>query len=125
MIKHDNIVIVKKIQEAFVKSDFEEMKKYLAENVIWNVTGSEDYPLAGRYCGFEELEELFKKFGDIVKDIEYEAESFEYIIATGDRVFVLGQEKINWFGGGTFETKFIQMFSLRNAKVIEFREARG
>lgn len=125
MTEHDNIEIVKKIQEAFVKGDFEEMKNHLAENVIWNVTGSEDYPLAGCYRGFEELEGLFKKFDAIVKDIEYEPKTFEYITAAGDRVFVLGREKIRWFGGGIFETELIQMFSLQNAKVIEFREARG
>lgn len=123
MEDRDNIEIVKKFQKVFISGDFDTLKKLVVEDVIWEVAGTEDYPFAGCYHGFEQLIELFKLFGAVVADFE-EYELDEYL-PQGDKVIVFGREKIRWFGGNTFESRIIQVFTLHDKKITKFREARG
>jgi ketosteroid isomerase-like protein len=121
MEDQDNVKIVKHIQEAFKNGDYGALRQWLAEDVIWEVYGSEYYPLAGCYRGVERLGQLFEVFSKVVADfLVYELSEF---IAHGNKVIVFGREKVRWFGGHTFEAKFIQVFTLHEGKVIEFHEA--
>jgi ketosteroid isomerase-like protein len=123
MKERDNIEIVKEFQKVFISGDFEALRKLVVEDVIWEVSGTEDYPFAGCYHGFERLVELFKLFGAVVADFEeYELEEY---LPQGDKVIVFGREKIRWFGGNTFESRIIQVFTLHDKKITKFREARG
>lgn len=123
MDNQDNVTIVKQVEECFKKGDFDKIREWLAEDVIWEVYGSSDYPLAGRYCGLNRLSQLFELFGKVVAEFKrYEIEEF---ISEGNKVVVLGHTAVRWFSGHDFETKWVQVFTIECGKVIEFREARG
>lgn len=92
MEERDNVEIVKKFQEAFTNGDFDALKKLVAEDVIWEVSDTEDYPFACCYHGFERLIQLFKLFSEVVADVEeYELEEY---LTHGDKVIVFGREKV-------------------------------
>ena len=119
----DNVEIVKQFQKVFQSGNLNALKELVAEDVVWEVSGTEDYPFAGRYHGFERLIQLFKLFSEVVADFEeYELEEY---LPHDDKVIVFGRERIRWFGGNIFETRLIQVFTLHERKIIKFREARG
>jgi len=119
----DNIVIVKQIEECFKKGNFDCVLKWLAQDdVIWEVYGSDDYPFAGKYCGIEQVAQLFNSLAQVTEFKLYEVEE---LIPHHNQVVVSGCTEVQWFGGHIFKTKWLQLFTLHNGKVIAFREARG
>lgn len=118
-----NLEIAKQVEKAIQTGNVDEILKYLAADFVWEVYGNNDYPLAGIYIGADRLRNLFRLFGELATNIKkYEAQEY---ISQGDKVIVLGEAELCWFGGSTLATKWIHVISIKDSKILEFREARG
>ncbi len=76
-----------------------------------------DIPFGGRYHGHEQVAQFFATIRETVKAEQFEPQEF---IAKGDKVVVLGHERIRVKSNGrTCETDWVHVFTLRNGKVVK------
>lgn len=117
----ENAKIVQDAYAAFGRGDVPAVLANCSADVEWLVPGDPELmPAAGKYDGPSGVATFFSTLADT-----QEAESFEprQFIAQGDTVIALGDYR--WRvrkTGKTFASNFAHVFTVRDGKVVAFRE---
>jgi ketosteroid isomerase-like protein len=115
-----NIEILKDTYAAFGRGDVAAILRDVDPNIEWDVAGPKEIPWAGSSRGHDGVTKFFATI-----DAEAEVQSFEpqNFIADGDKVVVLGSEKIrSKRTGRTYEANWAHVFTVVGGKIVKFRE---
>src|SRR3979490_3372979 len=93
----------------------------LDDQVVWKpVTGAGRHvPTAGERRGTAAVAEFFKIVADTTHFSRFEPQQF---IAQGDKVVALGHYTAKTSTGGSVDSDFVMVFTVRGGKVTEFQE---
>jgi uncharacterized protein len=122
MSEAQNTQVIKDAYAAFQRGDIKTILDSLDENVVWQgVIGTEGVlPQSGVRRGRAAVAEFFKQVGDTTDFTEFTPETF---VAQGDIVVGLGRYSAKLKpSGGTMSSSWVMVFTLKNGKVIDFKE---
>lgn len=121
MNEQQNVHVVQQAYGAFGRGDIPAVLAAMSEDIEWNTPGpSEISPLAGRFQGNEQVAQFFQTMADTQEMLEFTPQEF---IAQGDTVVVLGHSRIRVRDTDrTAETDWAHVFTLKDGKVIRFRD---
>ena len=120
MSDRNNIDILKDSYAAFGRGDLAAILRDVDPNVEWEEAGPKDIPWAGSFRGHDGVKKFFAAI-----EAEAEVHSFEpqTFIAEGDKVVVLGYEKISSKRTGrTYECHWAHACTFAGGKIVKLRE---
>lgn len=116
----DPLAVVQQAYACFGRGDIPELLSLLAEEVDWFVPGAAMVPWAGRWRGRAQVGGFFAAFGGSADVEQFEASEF---VDSGDRVIVLGRERIRPKSTGrVYDADWCHVWTVRNGKITVFRE---
>ena len=120
MTEQENVQAIQELYAAFHRGDFAAFLNTLADEVEWFVPGPQQIlPWAGLRKGREQGAQFFAEFAQTAETQQFEPRDF---IAQGERVVVLGYRRDYVKATGrSFESEWVQEFSLRAGKIVSFR----
>ncbi len=121
MNEQENLRIVKEGYAAFGRGDVAAALSNYAEDVDWAMPGSPDiFPYAGKRRGREQVAQFYSTFAQTEDVKQMDLQDF---IVQGDKVLVFGhyQGRVR-STGRSYAKDFIHAVTLRDSKVIKFRE---
>jgi len=121
MQEPQNTKLVQDAYAAFQRGDIQAILEKLDAQVVWKpVTGADsNVPMAGERRGAADVGGFFKAVGASVHFSRFEPQQF---VAQGDKVIALGHYTATTSAGGSFDSDFVMVFTLRDGKVTEFQE---
>ena len=120
MAEEQNIGVVQRGYEAFGRGDIESLLALLDETITWSTPGPADLPMAGNRRGRAGVAEFFQTLVATVDVLRFEPKQF---VAQGDVVVVLGDDTSRVKATGvSIEFEWVHVFTLRDGKVIAFKE---
>ena len=120
MGESENIEIVKKGYDAFLRGDVDTLLAMFTDDIEWQLDRNEKVPFTGVRHGKEEVGDFFRMVNEFQQPLEFETREY---IAQGDKVVALGHSA--WSvkpTHQTYETDFAEVFTIRDGKVARFRE---
>lgn len=115
-----NVQAVQELYAAWGRGDMASLLSGLADDVDWHVSGPVDIPVCGSGRGRDQVASFFKQLSETLETQLFEPREF---IAQGDKVAVLGHERHRVrTTGSAFEGDWVQVFTLREGKVVGYRE---
>ena len=119
-MSQQNIGLVQSGYEAFGRGDLDGLLSLLDANVEWKTPGASDLPTAGTRRGHAQVREFF---GTLLELFDFELFEPRTFIADGDRVVVLGLDRVKVKGTGkSLSEEWCHIFTLQNGKVVAFQE---
>jgi ketosteroid isomerase-like protein len=121
MQESQNTKLVQDAYAAFLRGDLQALLALLDDHIVWKpVTGAAPYvPTAGERRGTASVAEFFRLVAETTHFSRFEPQQF---IAQGDTVVALGHYTATTSGGGSFDSDFAMVFTVRNGRITEFRE---
>jgi ketosteroid isomerase-like protein len=122
MSEAQNTQVIKDAYAAFQRGDVKTILDSLDDNVVWQgVIGTEGVlPQSGVRQGRAAVAEFFKQVADTTDFTEFTPQTF---VAQGDIVVALGRYSAKLKpSGGTMSSSWVMVFTLKNGKVIDFKE---
>ena len=120
MSELENISVARQGYENFKTGSISSLLDQMADHVVWQLPDIEGVPLAGSRSGRTGVAEFFSTLARDQEAIEFDPREF---IAQGDKVISLGHYK--WRvkkTGREFESDFVHIFTIRDGKIVGFRE---
>jgi ketosteroid isomerase-like protein len=120
MSEQTNLQIMKEAYAAFGRGDIAAVLSVQDPNTELESAGPKDIPWAGSFRGHEGAKRYFAAI-----EAEAEIDAFEphTFLAQGDKVVVLGFEKVRAKRTGrSYEIHWVHAFTLSNGKITKFRE---
>ena len=120
MSELENISVARQGYENFKTGSISSLLDQMADDVVWQLPDIEGVPLAGSRSGRTGVAEFFSTLARDQEAIEFDPREF---IAQGDKVISLGHYK--WRvkeTGREFESDFVHIFTIRDGKIVGFRE---
>ncbi len=115
-----NTKVVQDIYAAFGRGDLPAMLGMLAEHVRWFFPHGEVIPWGGERRGRDEVTQFFTT---LLQHVDFELFEPRSFVAQGERVVVTGAERMRVKATGrTCEVEWVHAFTLRDGRVVEFRE---
>ncbi len=115
-----NTKLVQDLYAAFKRRDMPAVLDRLSPDVTWGMVGREqDVPMAGIRQGKAGAGDFFRITAETVEIVAFEPQTF---LAAEDKVFVWG--RWSWImrnNGCPGENEWLQVFTLRNGKVTQYR----
>lgn len=116
----DNKKLIQDMYAAFGRGDLNGLLAPLSKDVDWTFFGSPAIPFAGTFRGPEGVQKFFGALMGTADVLDFQIEDF---LADGDKVVVLGREKIKVKATEkTWETRWAHVFTVAGGKVASFRE---
>ena len=121
MQEADNTRIVQEAYAAFGRGDIKGILDRIDDDAVWHgVYGANaQVPTSGERRGKAAVAEFFKQVAEHVNFSRFEPQEF---VATGDKVVALGHYTATTPVGGSIDSDFAMVFTLRNGKVVRFQE---
>ena len=122
MQEAQNTKMIQDMYAAFGRGDTQGVLSHIDEQVVWRpVMGTASYvPTAGERRGKPAVTEFFKILGETVAFQEFQPKQF---VAQGDTVVALGSYTATAKSTGRqFRSEWTMVFTLKNGKVVEFKE---
>ncbi len=114
---------VRRVQEnyrALARGDLAAFLEMLAEDVEMEFVGSPNGLFAGRWRG---REQAGRAIGENFSKVEDQRPEVHSVVAQGDVVVVVAQERGRFRGTGLpYDTHFVQIFTFRDGKLARFRQ---
>ena len=120
MTTEENTEIVKRAYAAFKNGDMDALMRTYADDISWEFYGPSTIPTAGMRKGLAGVREFFAAVDSAMAAQSFEPREF---IAQGDQVVVLGD--YSWkvkAPGRTFSSNWAHVATLKDGKVVRFRE---
>jgi ketosteroid isomerase-like protein len=120
MGENENVALVRKGYEAFLRGDIDALMELFADDVEWELDRNEAVPFTGLRRGKEEVAEFFRLVNEHQHALQFEPREF---VAQGDKVVALGHYA--WSvkpTDRTWESDFAEVFTIRDGKIAGFRE---
>lgn len=115
----ENLQIIKEGYAAYGRGDMAGLLDKFSQDIEWQIPGT-GLPLAGTYRGHAGVTNFFQKLAQEAEVLDFQPREF---IAEGDRVIVLGTERTKIRATNrTVDLDWIMSFTMRNGKVVSFRE---
>ena len=118
----DNPAFVRSLYDAFVRGDLQTILDNVDPAIEWVSNGSgESIPWGGTRSGRAGVASFFQALGD---NLDFEAFEPRQFLDAGDAVTVLGRSRARskGNGGGTFDSEWVHIFTIRDGKVARFEE---
>ena len=121
MAEQENLRIVQEGYAAFARGDVAGALSNYSDDIDWAMPGSSDVvPYAGKRRGLEQVAQFYSTFAQTEEVEQMELQDF---IAQGDKVLAFGHYKGRVkTTGRSYSKDFIHVATLRDGKVIKFRE---
>lgn len=119
--ERENERIMRSIYDSYLNHNLQTVFDACAEDTEWLAIGPADkLPYAGLYRGPKEVEKYLAILDDCEESNHLIPQEF---IAHGDKVIVFGEyiARVN-ATGIQFKTDFVHVFTLRDGKIIKFRD---
>jgi uncharacterized protein len=120
MSERENTAVVQQAYNNFKTGNIQALLDQLSDNVTWQLPEIEGVPLAGKRTGRDGVRDFFATLARDQEVLEFEPRE---AVAQGDKVVSLGDYK--WRvkeTGREFETDFVHVFTIRDGKIVAFRE---
>ncbi|MGH9759453.1 MAG: nuclear transport factor 2 family protein [Blastocatellia bacterium] len=120
-MEEQNVPLIKNLYESYVNHDLRPVLESCAEDTEWLATGPVGrLPYAGLYRGPTEVERYLAILDDSEESNHLVPKEF---IGHDDRVIVFGEyiARVN-ATGIQFRTDFVHVFSIREGKIVRFRD---
>jgi ketosteroid isomerase-like protein len=115
-----NVQIVRDLYAAFGRGDLDGVLAACADDIHWRVHAPSVVPFGGRYYGKDGVTTFFDRLLTAMNVTKFEPQTF---LEGGDTVVVLGRhEGVAVPTGRTFADEWVQVFVLRDGKVVTFSE---
>jgi ketosteroid isomerase-like protein len=117
-----NVTVVQNAYAAFGRGDIATLLSYMSDDIQWRpVIGTAKHvPFSGERKGKAAVGEFFKQVAESEDFQQFEPREF---VAQGDTVVALGHYRgAVKRTGRTFDSDFVMVFTLRDGKVVAFRE---
>jgi ketosteroid isomerase-like protein len=121
MQETQNTKVIQDAYAAFLKGDIPGVLALVDDSVVWRGTtgASAEVPTAGMRRGRAEVAEFFNQVGQHLTFSRFEPQSY---VAQGDRVVALGHYSGKTSAGGSFDSDFVMIFTVRNGRIVDFQE---
>lgn len=120
MSEQANLEIMKEAYAAFERGDIAAVLSVEDPNTELEIAGPKDIPWAGSFRGHDGAR---KYFAAIEAEADFDAFEPHTFLAEGDKVVVLGFEKVrSKRTGRSYENNWVHAFTLANGKIMRFRE---
>ena len=120
MSEQNNAATVQQAYNNFKTGNIQALVEQMSDGITWQLPEIEGVPLAGTRNGRDGVKEFFATLARDQDVLEFEPlES----VAQGDKVISLGHYK--WRvkeTGREYESDFVHVFTVRNGKIVAFRE---
>ena len=120
MSEPENTATVHQAYDNFKTGNIQALLDQMSDDVTWQLPEIEGVALAGKRTGRAGVGEFFATVARDQEVLEFEPREF---IAQGDKVVSLGNYK--WRvkdTGREFKSDFVHIFTIRDGKVVGFRE---
>lgn len=115
MSPENHTEIIKNMFAAFGRGDLPSVFACMHPDVVWDSRYAEGVPLHGAWRGPDAIGEMF---GRLFAAATIEAFVPEEFVAQGDKVVVLGHERVRVNASGrTYENRWVHVYALRDGKV--------
>jgi ketosteroid isomerase-like protein len=122
MSEQQHMQVVRQAYDAFLRGDIAAVLDLLSDDVDWeavNGAGSR-IPVGGRRFGRHNVAGFFTTLGETTVFRQFQPKEF---IAQGDKVVTLGHYEAEVKPTGRrYESDWAMVFTLRNGKIVHFRE---
>ena len=122
MQEDQNTKTIQDMYAAFGRADAQGVLSHIDEQVVWRpIMGAASFvPTAGERRGKAAVGEFFKTLAETIAFQEFQPKQF---VAQGDTVVALGTYKATAKATGRpFTSEWTMVFTLKNGKVVEFKE---
>ncbi|MBI5664050.1 MAG: nuclear transport factor 2 family protein [Nitrospirae bacterium] len=120
MNEQDNKKVVEQLYNAFETGDMTALLRLLATDIEWRHPRGQDIPWGGMHKGHQGVIEFFRVISEAGEVMQFLPGEY---VAEGDKVMVLGHERIRVKSTGlVYETDWVHEYTLRDHKVIKFSE---
>ena len=119
-MSEQNVAIVQQAYHNFKTGNIQGLLDLLSEDVTWQLPEVEGVPLAGKRSGRDGVREFFATVARDQDVLEFEPRE---AVAQGDKVVSLGDYR--WLVKATrreFQSDFVHVFTIRDGKIVAFRE---
>ena len=102
--------------QLFQKGDIQQMLNHFHDDAEWLSPDAEAVPFAGNFHGKQEVARFFAEVGGSLEPMRFDVHD---IVAENDKVVVIGEA--TWrvkSTGRTYENPWVNVFTLRDGKVI-------
>ncbi|MBV8550280.1 MAG: nuclear transport factor 2 family protein [Acidobacteriaceae bacterium] len=116
MNAQENILLIRKVYEAFGRGDIQTILNNLTDDVDWISEGPSTVAYYGRMAGPEQVRQRF--FDGLTGTQENMKLTMDEFVAQGDKVATLGRYKATVKATGKqFDTPVAHMFTIRDGKI--------
>jgi ketosteroid isomerase-like protein len=113
----DNAEVVREAYGYFEQGDIPSLLELMSDDVEWNVPRI--VPQGGSFSGRDGVGGFFAGLAEKWSELGIETED---LIADGDRVIGLGVARGSLAAGGNVEYGYCHAFTVRDGKIVAFRE---
>jgi hypothetical protein len=120
MSEQENTATVQQAYNNFKAGDIQALLTQMSDDATWQLPEIEGVALAGKRTGRDGVRDFFATVARDQDVIEFSPREF---VAQGDKVVSLGHYK--WRvkeTGREFESDFVHVFTIRDGKIVAFRE---
>ena len=119
-MSQENIALARSSYAAFSRGDLDGVLATFDDNIDWKTPGGPDVPFAGARRGRAQVREFFGTLTELLDFEHFEPHTF---LADGDRVVVLGKDKVKVKGTGkSISDEWCHVLTIRNGKIVAFQE---
>jgi ketosteroid isomerase-like protein len=121
MQEQQNTRVIEEAFAAFGRGDVPAILDRLDDGVIWKgVYGAGPHvPTSGERRGKSQVADFFRQVSESIRFSRFDPQQ---LIAGGDKVVALGHYTGDVVGGGSIDSDFVMVFTMRSGKVIGFQE---
>ena len=118
----DNVTLIEQLYEAFQRGEVDAVLGAMSPDIDWRSVGdSEDWPGFGERHGLDEVRGYFQAQADELDFTGFEVRDIDH--AGDDKVLAEGASSFTFKHGGLPATaEWVHIFTLRDGKVVRFRE---
>lgn len=121
MQEAQNTKLVQDAYAAFFRADLNGLLAMMSEDIVWKgVTGaSADVPMSGLRRGKADVTRFFEH---VARDMQFTRFEPQQFVAQGEKVVVLGHYAAAISTGGSLDSDFVMVFTIRGGRIVEFQE---
>lgn len=115
----DNVQIVQQVYKSFGEGNIPSILSHFDKDVVWERPGAPDIPFSGTFNGHDGLIRFFTLVAQNVKISEFSPKIF---LSNENTVAVVGDDEATSIPTGKkYKTHWVQVFTLKNGKIIHGR----
>jgi uncharacterized protein len=119
MPEQENIVLIKRLYEAFEKGDFNTIVEHLAGQFVWRFDAPSTVPFDGHFKTPDEVRSGF--FGSLAETQKDQALNPEEFIAHDDKVVMIGRYRaVVTATNKPIDVPIVHVFTIKNGKVTRY-----